>query len=99
MTTTTRTPEWTLGDRLRKAREVAGMRQEDLAGALHISRTAIAGWENDKHVPSWAAVKLWAELTGVDLAWLEGDGTSTKWMWWKEPTLEGVEWHDWLKAS
>lgn len=70
-----RIPTWTLGDRLRKAREHAGYaRQQDIADELHVSRSAVAGWENGTHAPSYLALYRWAEVTDVPLEWLrDGD--------------------------
>ncbi len=35
-----------LGERLRKARQEAGLTQEDLAKRLDVSRQTISSWEN-----------------------------------------------------
>lgn len=75
--TDVRIPTWTLGDRLRKAREAADLRQEDLAPHLHVARATVASWENDKHAPSYLAIMKWAELTDVPLDWLAEGRTSS----------------------
>jgi transcriptional regulator with XRE-family HTH domain len=75
--TDVRIPTWTLGDRLRKAREAAGLRQDDLAPMLHVARATLASWENNKHMPSYLAVLKWAEVTGVPVEWLAEGRTVT----------------------
>lgn len=74
-------PAWTLGDRLRKAREHAGLSQDDLAVAIGVSRRSVSTYESGgvEHVKR-PVLFAWATLCGVDLAWLEGpeapDGTT-----------------------
>jgi transcriptional regulator with XRE-family HTH domain len=63
-------PEWTLGDRLRKARTRVKKNQDDIAGLLRISTRSIANYESDATRPSYLVVKEWAEVTGVDFGWL-----------------------------
>ena len=46
---TTPDPIFTLGDRLAKARESAGILQLDLADRLAVSRNTIINWENGQH--------------------------------------------------
>lgn len=73
MTTNAKVPAWTLADRLRKAREAAGLEQLDLARRTSISRATISAAENGHRVPTRGFVRLWAEACGVELAWLEGE--------------------------
>lgn len=75
MATTPTLPVWTLGDRIRKAREHAGLKQSDLAPHVYKSRTTIAGWENGQHAPSPLELRAIATATGVPVDWLE-TGTS-----------------------
>lgn len=73
METTTRaamTPIWTLGDRLAKARKMAGLSQQDMADRLFISRTSVNNWENDHNRPTARKVAAWAGVTGVDFVWI-----------------------------
>lgn len=69
-------PQWTLGDRLAKARRHAGLEQGEMAEKLGVSRAAVSAWENDHNKPNrgeWDLLSLtarWAELTGVRLEWL-----------------------------
>lgn len=71
-------PQWTLGDRLRKAREHAGLKsQADLATELGISRGSVANYEQGKSRPIRPILIAWALRTGVPLSWLtEGNGGS-----------------------
>lgn len=68
----TRRPVFTLGDRIRKARTVAGLDQRQLAAEVGVNRNTLALWERDAHKPSTAAVALVAARTDTDLEWLEG---------------------------
>ena len=79
-----RIPEWTLRDRLRKAREAADMSQTDLGEAMGVARTTVARAEQTGGVRRQTLI-TWAFATGVPLEWLEtgeapspgdGDGAS-----------------------
>ena len=63
-------PVWTLGDRLRKARENAGLSQSELADAVLVSRTTVSNAEVGARVPMRGTLKAWAEVTDVPLGWL-----------------------------
>jgi len=65
-------PAWTLGDRLRKAREHARLSQEDLAAQLDMNRATISNYETGKHPPARVTVLSWAMICGVDPEWLMG---------------------------
>ena len=64
-------PGWTLQDRLRKARDVAGMDQQQLADAMGVSRRTITNSEQGHVTVRTITVRAWALATGVDPAWLE----------------------------
>lgn len=66
-------PEWTLADRLRKARETAGMDQVQLAEAMGIARTTVGNYEHGHTSPRPYILKEWALVTGVPLWWLKGN--------------------------
>lgn len=66
------TPQWTLGDRLRKARETVGLNQKSLADMIGSKGPTLGGWENDLHKPTLQSVELIADATGVPLWWLLG---------------------------
>ena len=77
-----RIPEWTIADRLRKARESAGYEQREFAAVTSMARGTISAAENGHRVPSQANIKLWALATGVPFAWLLNGETP--------PTGDGV---------
>lgn len=68
-----RIPQWTLGDRLRKAREDAGLQQQELAEAMGISRRSVSAYESDASHPRRPVRLSWALATGVKLNWLEDE--------------------------
>lgn len=63
-------PQWTLGDRLRKARESAGLEQTELAQSLGASRKTIGNAERGQHQPRRSLVMAWALATNVPVRWL-----------------------------
>ncbi|NUU12728.1 helix-turn-helix transcriptional regulator [Curtobacterium pusillum] len=63
-------PRWTVADRLRKAREAAGLDQQTLAALTGMSRTTISNYEAERVKPRRAGVVVWAMATGVPFAWL-----------------------------
>lgn len=66
-------PEWTMGDRLRKAREEAGYSQRDFADLIGVSRATVSNAEVGvgKKGPLPVTVRAWALATGVPVEWLE----------------------------
>lgn len=71
----THLPEWSLGDRLTKARHDAGLKQADMADILGVTRAAVSGWERGEHQPRdlLDLVARWSDATGVPRAWLLGE--------------------------
>jgi transcriptional regulator with XRE-family HTH domain len=63
-------PEWTLADRLRKARLHAGLEQADLAREIGIGRSTIVNYEAGKTEPSRPVLLSWALRCGVSFEWL-----------------------------
>jgi transcriptional regulator with XRE-family HTH domain len=63
-------PEWGLTDRLAKARSVAGLKQQELAEYLGLSRASLSAYENGSVVPRLGILRLWAMRCGVPLDWL-----------------------------
>lgn len=68
-------PTWTLQDRIRKAREHAGLKQEELAQKLETTRQTLGRWENGSHAPTEKNLQALAEATGVPVEWFYQDGT------------------------
>lgn len=63
-------PEWTLGDRLRKAREFRGWKQADMADYLETSVNTVTGYEKDRVKPKRVVINAWADACGVRRHWL-----------------------------
>src|SRR3982751_2313005 len=74
-----RVPQFTLGDRLRKARESSGMDQSHLAEAIDLHRQTVARYESDAiGRPKRYVLLSWSMATGVSLDWIAGiDETPT----------------------
>lgn len=66
-----RVPEFTLGDRLRKARETARMEMQDIAREIDIHRQSVARYESGAATPRRHVLMSWSLATGTDLNWLE----------------------------
>lgn len=71
-----RIPVWTFGDRLRKAREDAGIDQETMAAHFGVSSGTISNWERSGTIPRKlghiGVAQKWEEVTGVPADWLLG---------------------------
>jgi transcriptional regulator with XRE-family HTH domain len=61
----------TFGQRLRYAREQAGLKQSDLAEMLGIARSTIANWENDDHLPAPIYRREIARIVDVETDFLD----------------------------
>ena len=71
-------PSFTLADRVRKAREVAGLSQQELAERAGMTRGGIARIEQGTGgAPRRSSLIVIAMATGVDLHWLETGNTPT----------------------
>ena len=68
-------PEFNLADRVRKAREITGLSQDELATRAGVGRATLARIEQGKNVPRRATIIALAFATGVDLNWLENGET------------------------
>jgi transcriptional regulator with XRE-family HTH domain len=66
-----RVPEWTLGNRLWRARLHLGVTQQELAERLGVGLRQVKDGEADRRAPKRAVVLGWAVATGVDPYWLE----------------------------
>lgn len=65
-----RVPEWTLSDRLMKARTSAGFEQSQLSEVTGLARATISAAENGHRTPTKANLNLWALATGVPIEWI-----------------------------
>lgn len=66
-------PEFTIVDRLRKAREEAGLEQRELADRIAVSRGTIGNYESGQTPPKVIVLRAWAAVCDVDEEWLIGD--------------------------
>lgn len=64
-------PEWTFTDRLRKARESAGLDQAALAALLAKKRSTVSNWERGTNRPDDLALRAIAHYTDVSYLWLK----------------------------
>lgn len=64
-------PNWTVGDRLRKARELAGFSVNSMASELHVARNTIARWEHGRGGVPRTALMSYALVCEVPMGWLE----------------------------
>jgi transcriptional regulator with XRE-family HTH domain len=71
-------PAWSFRDRLRKARESAGLEQSDLAALLGKKRSTVSNWERGANRPDELALRAIAYHTGVRYAWLVGEDPDTE---------------------
>lgn len=65
-----RIPEWTLGDRLRKARSLTGLTTRDFAERIGVSHGTVTNAENDARTVRPITIKQWALVAGVPEEWL-----------------------------
>ena len=63
-------PEWSRGDRFRKAREARGYKQNQFAELIGASARTVGKYENDEVEPRKIMVNAWALATGVPSSWL-----------------------------
>lgn len=78
-------PQWTIGDRILRARKHAELEQVELAQELGISRSLVSMWERDLGEPRVGQIKKLAEVTGVSEQWLLGFGSTS--MYESTPSL------------
>lgn len=69
-------PQWTLGDRLGKALDSAGIRVGEMAEYLECSPNTVSNYTNDRTKVPGSVVRLWAMKTGVRLEWLKSGETT-----------------------
>lgn len=68
---------WSLGDRLRKARQAAHLEQADLAAAIGRSRATVSAWERDRGEPGASDLVKWATATKTTVSWLVGEQSTS----------------------
>lgn len=74
-TTSGTVPQWTLADRLRKAREHTGLEQQEFGELIGVSRATVSNYERGITTNIRRPMLLaWSLGTGVPLQWLS-DGT------------------------
>lgn len=66
-----RVPEWTRGDRLRKARSLTGMTTRQFAEAIGVSHGTVNSAETDRRAVRKITLNAWALATRVSVEWLE----------------------------
>lgn len=64
----------TFGEKLKQARKKVGLSQEELAGTVNVSRSAIAKWETDKGMPDVSNLKVIAQVLNTSIDYLLEDG-------------------------
>lgn len=63
-------PTWTVGDRLRKAREDAELSQNQLADEIGISRRSVSTYEASASPPKLPVLLAWSFRTHVPMEWI-----------------------------
>ena len=66
-----RIPQWSRGDRLRKARTLTGLSTREFAERVGISPKSVNNYEGDAVEPRKIVMNAWALATGVPVEWLE----------------------------
>lgn len=66
-----RIPEFTIGDRLRKARELTGLTAQEFADEIGVNRKTVNSAENESRAVRRITLKAWSLRTGVPVEWLE----------------------------
>lgn len=68
-----RRPTFNIADRLRKAREEAGLDQTELAARIAVSRPTVSNYETGFSPPRLIVLRAWAAVCGVEEEWLVAD--------------------------
>ena len=64
-------PQFTQGDRLRKARQLTGLTTRQFADEIGVSQVTITNAENDNTKVRKITLNAWSMRTGVPREWLE----------------------------
>lgn len=78
-------PEFTLGDRLRKARSLTGLTTRQFVERIGVSHGTITNAEGEKVEIRRITLQAWAMATGVPVEWLVSGSTTTS----PTPTSDG----------
>lgn len=65
-------PEWSLPERLGKARQTAGLSPIEMASRLGVTDRTVRNWESGATRVTKAQVIAYATVTKVPVAWIEG---------------------------
>jgi transcriptional regulator with XRE-family HTH domain len=68
-----RVPVFSLGERIRKAREDLGLSQQQFAELLDVDRKTVGNWESGRNQPRYGDLMLIASVADVSLEWLAGE--------------------------
>jgi transcriptional regulator with XRE-family HTH domain len=63
-------PAWTLGWKLKRALDHAGLSAQEMAAELGVHVGTVSRWMNDRETPRRAYVMAWALRCGVSFGWL-----------------------------
>ena len=80
-----------IAEKIKNARNRAGMSQQELADKLHVSRSAVAKWEADNGLPDIENLKSIAKLFGMTVDQLVDDGEEAEPCTLKEPIPPGCK--------
>lgn len=64
---------FSLGERIRKAREDQGLSQSQFASLLGVDRKTVSNWEGQRNQPRYGDLMLISSVTDVSLEWLAGE--------------------------
>lgn len=67
-------PQWTVGEKIRKVRRMAGLNQIEFAQELGVKHTTLSAWETGRGEPRnmVEVARTIRDLTGVPMWWLLG---------------------------
>jgi transcriptional regulator with XRE-family HTH domain len=64
-------PEFELCDRLRRSLRMLPLSNAEVAEIMGVRRETVSTWLTGQRKPSHTTLMIWADMTGVDLGWLE----------------------------
>jgi transcriptional regulator with XRE-family HTH domain len=64
--------DWSLGDRMDKARRQAGITVAEMARLLQVDVKTVGNWTADRVVPTVATIGEWARITGQPVERITG---------------------------